>query len=116
MGFDTMAALAVLRLREAHPDVRLELCLPCHDQTKYWSLYNKMVYAKILRKCDDARYASEKFTTSCMFERNRMLVDGSHLCVAYYDGNGSGTGYTYSYAQKKGVKIKNLYTILENDA
>ena len=114
LGFDTLAALAVLRLRKKYDDVKLELCLPCKDQDKKWTLFSKMVYANILRKCDEARYVGEKYTSSCMFERNRMMVNGSHVCVAYYDGGGGGTAYTYSYAQRNRVKIINVYDTLEN--
>ena len=114
LGFDTLAALAVLRLRKKYDDVKLELCLPCKDQDKKWTVFSKMVYANILRKCDEARYVGEKYTSSCMFERNRMMVNGSHVCVAYYDGGGGGTAYTYSYAQRNRVKIINVYDTLEN--
>ena len=116
LGFDTVAALAVLRLRKQHPDVRLVLCLPCKDQAKKWTIYSKMVYEKILRKCDEAIYVGDKYTSSCMFERNRMMVNGSHVCVAYYDGGEGGTGYTCSYATKKQVKIINIFNRLENKA
>ncbi len=112
LGFDTLAALAVIRLRKTYPDVKLELCLPCKDQAKNWSFYSKMLYEKILRRGDEIRYVGDKYTYSCMFERNRMMVNGSHVCVAYYDGGSGGTGYTYSYAQKSRVKIINLYDSL----
>lgn len=35
-GFDTVAALKVLELREQLPGLRLELILPCRDQTAGW--------------------------------------------------------------------------------
>ena len=114
LGFDTVAALSVLRLREKHPDARLELCLPCKDQDKKWSFYSKMIYEKILRQSDEVKYVGEKYTSGCMFARNRMMVDGAHVCVAYYDGGSGGTGYTVSYAGKKGVKVINTYKMLEN--
>ena len=34
LGFDTLAAQAVLRLRERYPQIRLILVLPCLDQTR----------------------------------------------------------------------------------
>lgn len=113
LGFDTMAALSVLRLKNRYPDVKLELCLPCRDQASKWSLYSKMLYEKILKKSDEVRYAGDKYTSSCMFERNRMLVNGSHVCVAYYNGESGGTGYTYSYAQRSRIEIINLYDTFE---
>ena len=48
-GFDTVAALCVLELREKHPHINLELILPCHDQTKNWGEMDKRVYEYIIR-------------------------------------------------------------------
>jgi len=36
LGFDTMAALAVLELKKKFPHIRLVLILPCKEQTLYW--------------------------------------------------------------------------------
>ena len=36
LGFDTLAAQTVLRLREEFPHIRLILVLPCQDQVKNW--------------------------------------------------------------------------------
>ena len=36
LGFDTMAALTVLRLRNKHPQIKLILVLPCENQTRNW--------------------------------------------------------------------------------
>ena len=37
LGFDTIAAFAVLKLKERYPDIRLILVLPCFSQTRGWS-------------------------------------------------------------------------------
>ena len=34
LGFDTLAALTVLRLRKQYPQIKLILVLPCRDQTR----------------------------------------------------------------------------------
>ena len=36
LGFDTLAAQSVLRLRERYPQIRLILVLPCLNQTRGW--------------------------------------------------------------------------------
>ena len=115
LGFDTAAALAVIELRKKHPDVKLHMVLPCRDQDKLWSLRSKMLYRRILRKSDEITYVADKYTRDCMLDRNRRMVDGSHVCVAYYNGGSGGTGYTYSYAKRKGIKIFNLYDSLEKE-
>ena len=35
LGFDTIAAQAVLSVKETYPEVKLILVLPCENQTKY---------------------------------------------------------------------------------
>ena len=36
LGFDTLAALRVIALRDRHPDCTLSLILPCRDQANRW--------------------------------------------------------------------------------
>lgn len=44
LGFDTLAAEAVLRLRDnGFPNLRLILVLPCLDQTKGWNAVDEQV-------------------------------------------------------------------------
>ena len=112
LGFDTLAALSVLELKKKYPDVILELCLPCRDQSEKWTWYSKKIYNHILKNCDCVKYASEYYTRSCMFDRNRMLVDGSRVCIAYYMGGSGGTAYTFNYAIRQGVEIINVFDIL----
>ena len=52
IGFDTMAAQTVLRLKEEYPQIRLILVLPCKEQTEGWHERDKYIYQKILEKCD----------------------------------------------------------------
>ena len=112
LGFDTLAALSVLELKKKHPDVILELCLPCKDQSERWTWYSRRIYDHILKNCDNVRYASDFYTRTCMLDRNRMLVDGSTVCIAYYMGGGGGTSYTFNYAMRKNVEIINVFDIL----
>ena len=113
LGFDTLAAERVLALRARHPDCRLVLMLPCRDQSKYWSKADKEEYAEILEKADRICYAREHYTPDCMHARNRALVDGSDLCLAYLIENKGGTLYTCSYALKQGVRLINLADEIE---
>ena len=107
IGFDTLAALCVLEQRDAL-GLRLELILPCHNQTRGWSERDKNYYNHILESCDSYRYISDVYTDSCMLERNRHLVNGSNVCIAYLTQNRGGTLFTVNYAQKNGVKVINL--------
>lgn len=107
-GFDTLAALRVLALRERYPACRLALILPCRDQTKLWSTSEKALFEQILSRADNVRYIEDRYTHTCMYQRNRALVDGSDLCIAYLTENRGGTLYTCTYAIKNGVPLLNL--------
>ena len=108
MGFDTVAALCVLELKEEFPHIMLDLMLPCKDQTKLWNDTSVDVYNYILKNASSVDYVCDHYTNWCMMERNRRLVDGSQLCIAYLKQSSGGTAYTYSYALKHGVEVLNI--------
>lgn len=107
-GFDTVAALCVLELREKHPHIRLDLKLPCRDQTKSWSADDKRVYDYILSQAETVEYVTDHYTPWCMHERNRRLVNGSQVCIAYLTESRGGTAYTFGYALEKGLEVINI--------
>ena len=113
-GFDTLAALRVLALRDRRPDCRLHLILPCRDQNKSWREGERELFAYILSKADQVDYVSLAYTPTCMHARNRALVEGSDCCVAFLQKNCGGTLYTCSYALKQKVPLVNLADELPN--
>ena len=109
LGFDTVAALNVLAVRQsAHSDMQLHLILPYKDQASRWSEYDKDIYKKILERADKIEYLSEHYTAWCMFTRNRRLVELSSRCICYLTEDKGGTKYTVDLASKKGLQIINL--------
>lgn len=110
IGFDTLAALCVLSVKERFPSVRLHLILPCKDQTRGWTDGDIEKYEYILSQADLVRYTCEIYTPGCMFKRDRELVDGADLCIAYCNKPTGGTAYTMSYARESGVEVENIYT------
>lgn len=108
LGFDMLAALRVLTLRERCPDARLVLYLPCRDQAREWRAGERMLWQDIKEKADAVHFLSDTYVSGCMHARNRALVDGSDLCIAYLTENRGGTLYTCSYALKNGVELLNL--------
>lgn len=108
IGFDTVAALKVIAMRQRFPQMKLEMWLPCRNQDAYWPQDQRECYAYILSQADSVRYISEQYTRFCMLERDRRMVDGSDVCVAYCLRTGGGTGYTCQYALKQGVPLHNL--------
>ena len=108
LGFDTLAELKTLEKRNRYPFIRLELILPCRNQTDVWSKRNKEIYEYIVSKADKVEYVTDAYTQYCMHERNRRLVNGSDFCVAYCTSEVGGSAFTCSYARKKGVEVINL--------
>jgi uncharacterized phage-like protein YoqJ len=113
MGFDTAAALKVLELRERYPHIRLELILPCRNQTEYWEETAVRTYQYILGRADSHRFLFDNYVDGCMQERDRRLVDGSNVCVAYCNRSRGGTAYTFAYALRAGVEVINLHDLLK---
>ena len=109
MGFDTLAAFAVLEKKKKYGFVRLHLFLPCHGQDRGWPENMRMAYRHVLDNADSVRYAYDQYVSGCMYKRNRDMVNGSQLCVAYCGSSRGGTAYTVGYARKKGVRVINLF-------
>ena len=115
LGFDTIAAERVLKLKEREdaPKVTLELILPCKDQTKGWTSDDIKRYEDILSRADKVVFLHESYTKGCMHERNRALVDGSEVCLAYCTSKEGGTAYTVAYAEKTDVAVINLARLMK---
>ena len=109
LGFDTLAAEAVLRLRKNCPLMRLILVLPCPDQTKGWRPQDMKRYEEIKAQADKIVYTSTHYTSDCMQKRNRHLVDHSCICVCYLVRTNGGSAYTICYAGIQGVEVRNLH-------
>jgi len=108
LGFDTMAAFSVLKLRIKYPHIKLILVLPCKRQAENWCEQDKNIYALILQEANKVVYASEHYDRTCMAKRNRYMVDKSSYCICYLAKDRGGTAYTVGYAKQKGLQILNL--------
>ena len=104
-GFDTIAALKVLEKKKRYPHIKLHLFLPCKDQADRWSEHAQAVYYAVIERADSVNYLSKTYTHGCMHARNRAMVDGSDLCVAYCTSARGGTAYTVEYARKKNIAL-----------
>jgi len=112
VGWDTICAKTVIRLKKEYPFIKLALILPCpaEEQTKLWSEDNKTLYYKILNHADSVECVSGKYFTGCMKLRNERLVLLSDICVCYFDGSSkSGTSQTVRIATECGLQIINLF-------
>ena len=106
LGVDIWAAEIVLDLKEKHPGIRLIAVLPCETQANGWTVKQRERYFDTLALCDEVVTLHKKYTPSCMFERNKYLVDHSEYLLAIYDGGKrGGTANTVRYGKKKERKI-----------
>ena len=108
LGFDTLAAQTVIRLRESCPGMKLILVLPCLTQTRGWRPEDVAEYERIKAQADKTVYTAQEYTRGCMHKRNRHLVDNSGVCVCYLTDDSGGTAYTVKYAEKRGLEIINV--------
>ena len=105
LGFDTLAAETILKLKEKYNYIRLILVLPCRDQNASWKEKDNLRYENIKTLADKIIYTSENYYDGCMQKRNRHLVDHSCVCVAYVRKTYGGSAYTLKYASKNGVEV-----------
>ena len=108
LGFDTLAALCVLSKKQAHPHIKLHLILPCPSQTQNWRKDDVLLYRQILEKADSVRYISQTYFNGVLQRRNRALVDGADVCIAYLRTSSGGTAYTASHAIRAGLEFINI--------
>lgn len=108
LGFDTLAAQTVLKLKKKYPDIKLILVLPCLTQARGWPTEDVEEYERIKAQADKVIYTAQEYTKGCMHKRNRHLVDHSSICVCYLTEDNGGTAYTVDYAEKRGLEIINL--------
>ena len=109
IGFDTMAALTILELKKKYPHIKLHLFLPYKAQDSYFTPQEKQVYHYTIACADSVTYTQNSFSKEALFARNRALVDGTDLCVAYLERLDGGTYYTVNYARKQRVNTINLF-------
>ncbi len=115
IGFDTLAAQAVLRLknRYGNDNLHLYLCLPGPTQATFFNEKQKAEYNAIVERCDGLTYASDVCNAKSYYERNRSLVEYSDVCVAYCRIQKGGTYYTCKRALDKGLELINLADFIE---
>ena len=60
LGFDTIAAQTVIRLRESCPGMKLILVLPCLTQTRGWKPEDVAEYERIKAEADKTVYTTQQ--------------------------------------------------------
>ena len=103
IGFDTIAAMVVLKLKRKYPHIKLHLMLPCKNQDYKFTSTQKTLYRFTISSADSVEYIRERYSSTAMHARNRALVGGSDFCVYFLDHLHGGTYYTVNYARSHNV-------------
>ncbi len=107
LGFDTIVAKLILKLKAEYPHIKLHIYVPCNNQDARWGLKDRKLYREILDKADYVDMVDKPYFDGCMQERNYKMVDNATACICYYTGKRSGTSQTVFYAKRKGLEIFN---------
>ena len=105
LGFDTLATLAIISLKNKYPQIRLIMVLPCKEQTKYWQKEDIEIYNHILSCADKIVYTSQHYFSGCMQKRNRHMVKCSGYCISYLRQSFGGTYSTVRLAESMDISI-----------
>ncbi len=114
IGFDTVAAQQLLIFRMSHPDITVNLVLPCKDQASQWSDRQREMYDYLLSQADTIEYIAEYYYDGCMRERNARLVDHADVFIAYVCHGRSGAQQTVDMARRRGKTVYNIYNTCES--
>ena len=112
MGFDILAAEAVVFLKKAFSDkdIKLICVLPFENQEKTFSGDWQERYNEIIKNSNEVIVLSNEYYKGCYQNRNIYMVDNSDYILTWYDGKQGGTRNTLKYAEKNFKYIININT------
>ena len=109
LGFDTLAAFEIIRMKAFCPDIMLLLAIPCETQDSLWSVSDRTVYRRLMDSADEKRILSPVYYKGAMLARNRYMADRSSLCICWLKNMHGGTAYSVRYASRNDqIRIINL--------
>ncbi|MGR5578158.1 SLOG family protein [Bacteroides thetaiotaomicron] len=110
MGFDLLAASAVIALKRRFSDVKLIAVVPYRNQSEKFSDYEQKRYQYALQNADEVIVLREKYCNGCLLRRNDYMLAHASGLIAYYDGKPKGgTFYTIRKASESSMPIINLF-------
>ncbi len=105
LGFDQVAALAVINLRGTGMPIKLVMALPFKGFESKWPTSSQKAFAIIIDNADHVNYICEPgYAPWKMYKRNEWMVDNAKTAVALYlpDKLGGTLGcISYIMKQKK---------------
>jgi len=113
LGFDTIAAEAVLKLKKSFPFIKLIIVSPYAGQSDNWSMADQIKYERIRECCDDYICLAAAYSPNCMKNRNRYIVEMSDVCIAYCSRERSGSAQTINFAIENGLKLVDVIAMMQ---
>ena len=93
---------------EELPGLRVILVYPFDGFQARWGHKLQCEFEAMLPLYDKVVRVSEHPSREAYLERDRHLVDGSSICLAYCTRDTGGTAYTVRYARKQGLEVVNM--------
>ena len=110
IGFDMMAAEAVVSLKCSYPDITLTAAIPYKGQASRFSFNDKKRYDRLLEVADEVIVLSDSYYPRCFLDRDVFMVSHSSRLIACYDGREKGGSfYTIRKAMAQNIPIVNVY-------
>lgn len=105
LGFDSIVAEAIIELKKEGFNTNFIACIPFEGQANFWSDEAKKKYEEYLQYTDSSIILYKRYTKSCMFERNKFMIDNADILIVFTDSFEGGTGQAIKLAKNKGIKV-----------
>lgn len=104
LGIDQLYAEVIIEA-----NIELICAIPCRGQENAWPKSSRDKYNKILSYPKSVHYyLADKYTPTCMQERNIWMCDRIDLLIDVWDGSPGGTRNCIEYADKIGLKREHI--------
>lgn len=108
-GFDLLCLRLLFGLKERY-SFSIEACVPFAGQENYYSKENKLLYRKLIEKCDRTTTLEQGYRNGCFLIRDRYMVDRADFVFTYCTKTTGGTAYTVNYAKKKDKLVVHVFS------
>lgn len=108
IGFDLLAAEAVVQAKRRHPDIKLVFVLPCADHSKKWNDADITKLRVLCLYADEVITLSDSYYRGCMHQRNKFMLEHSTYCISYCKKSSGGTYFTLNLAKRLNKIITEL--------
>jgi len=112
-GWDILASLEVISLKDEYPHIRLITVAPYavdyFNHGHFWTDEWIGMAHKVKQHSDLSINISERFHPAVYIAFTQVLLANSNTMICYWDGGVGGTEYTVKHAEEKGLQIVNLF-------